>query len=1216
MKKLLFLLVLMLAVAHALDVQKAIRENECNFKDRRQCQDIIINGSEFDLIKSPTHDLIRTKDDQISIILDKNPDYDTEFEEVPTNDKVKISHWINSRPDNITYTFNYTGKVFWGEWVDYDSLDRSSWTYTDDYYENDQKIDTSLLFDNDDAFDFKDLENTTAHFSKIIIRPGQIRIVFTVDDSGSYPYLLDPSFGSGTIQNCQTNGYNYCNISISSTITGGDFVLNNRGTTINAGVTVSLSHSRLTINSSEYFLSLSNNPFNAPGSAAGSPVAGSGGTGGSVMINNAPPGGLNGAANGNSGTGGDFGCAIGVGGTGSGFAPFDFASGSAGAFNLGSRLAGGGGFYSTGAVYVRGTPCATALSGGAGHSIRIISANINLSGTTNTYGGAGLTSFGAAGGAGAGELTLYGAYIRFNGTYVATGSAGLVDGSCTLCQAGGGAGGRFRTCSKINYNSTGSTISLGGGAGAGGGAAGAAGSSSINSLASCFPDLIVNPYTTNNTGFSELSPVLQFNTGLFNNSANVTCWVNNGVTTTQIGQFNFSSSVNTYSFETSYASPGTYIVNFTCGNSTAGIANVTSSPITITVIPANVTATYNTSRYETELVPISFLVNSTPDNITNYSLVVFYNNTQINTSSGAANAPTFIYNTSFVNPLVSSNNTNKTIRMILNITTDDGITVSTSNNLIYDFNETVRTWYLVSSQYPMTATYTNTTESSNPVTVTLASRPSGATNDVTYPSFAYGLQKCTLTSGTGATSDVSCGNNISVTNVTLFTLLPTHRQQNGIVFSEYYVNRSYDLTYVAQPEAISSKTINDAGTQIGREYFVWIVNRTNGTIGGATANANIHDIFTVTFYDEINFSQINIDTAVGQYGAVFSDGAIKNYSVSQSNTSNISSFVVRGYPNFSSVALNSFETYSKTGYVTRSRYLTNANTSLGVNQNVSIYLLPNGFATYAVIQVVDRNGNGVANVTVQIAKFITTNSSYQVIDTKQTGATGFASGYYQVDQFYKFYAYDSNNNLLYASAVPEQFYCGQIPCIFSIVVSNASSVPLQFVSPYVLANCIGNNTTNTITYSYADISGASHTMNFLAWRTINGSTTVHTPVCNANVTGSSGGYVCSLSFPENLTNYAYLCEIRDNYNNVDRQVFGRIIDFRPLDGISDWLLVALIAIIGLAACGVSPIGGLAIVGIGTAAFAFLGYIPFTQAFIANVLVVAVAMMFLMGEDNG
>ncbi len=1212
------LLVLFTAMSYALEVYEKDSSQDANHKAVKYNYDKYDYG-QFVVYNQTNYDVVSIKDKYLDVLVHQNANYTSSIDIISSESKIKISHLITSKPDNLTYEFNYTGQIYWGGWTYYNNLlsINDTWSYDEDHFVSTTSENNWIMFDDGSVFDYSDLVGSSATFNRLEVYEDKVILVFDVAETGSYPYILDPSFGTGTIQNCQTNAYNYCNVSISSTISGTDFVLNNRGTTINAGVTVSVSRSRLTINSSEYFLSLSSNPFNAQGASASSPSGGSGGSGGSSMIDVSPPNGLNGANNGNSGTGGDFGCAVGVGGSGSGLAPFDFVSGGAGAVNIASRAAGGGGFYGTGAVYVRSAVCATALSGGSGHSIKIISANINLSGTTNTGGGNGqVGTGGAAGGSGAGELTLYGAYIRFNGTYSAVGSNGLVDGSCALCTAGGGGGGNFRSCSKQSYNSSGSTVTLSGGAGAGGGSAGAAGTSTLVSSGACFPDLIVNPYTTNNTGFIELSPVLQFNVGLFNSTANVSCWINNGVTTTPIGTYNFSTSVHTYSVETTYATIGSYNVTFICGNSSAGIANVTSQQITISVTATNVTASYNTSKYETEVVPISFLFNSTPDNITNYSLAIYYNNTFINSSNGSPAAPTFTYNTSFVNPLVTSNNTNKTIEVRLNITTNDGVSTSISNNLVYQFNETIRTWYLVSSQYPMSATYANTTELSNPVSVTLAARPTDATNDVTYPSFAYGLQKCTLTSGTGATSDVSCGNNITVTNVSLFTLLPTHRLQNGIIFSEYYVNRSYDLTYIAQPEAVSSKTITDAGTQIGREYFVWMVNRTNGTIAGSTANPNIHDVFNVTFYDEINFSQINIDTAVAQYTAIFPDGATKNFAISQSNTSNISSFLVRGYPNFSSASLNAFETYTKTGYVTRTRYLSNANTSLGTNQNITIYLLPNGFATYAVIQVVDRNGNGMGNVTVQITKFIPSNNSYQVIDTKQTASNGFATGYYQVDQFYKFYAYDSNNNLLYASAIPEQFYCGQTPCIFSIVVSNGSSAPLQFSEPYVVGNCLGNNSTNTITYSYSDLTGASHTMTFLAWRTTNGSLTVHTPVCNTNVTGSSGGYICTLSPPENLTNYAYLCEIRDNYNNVDRQVFGRIIDFRLIDGVTDWLLVAIVAIVGLAACGFNPVAGLAIVGIGLAGLSYLGYIPFTQAFVVNALVFAGVIIFLMGGDNG
>lgn len=578
----IFLLLILLSTSFALSVTQV---NDKHALEINQGQNGFTSLKDFDVINAIKEDIIQTKNNSTKIIVDKRDEFETTFEEHPNEDKIKISHWVTSKPDNLTYTFNYTGKVFWGDWIDYNSLENSSWDFTNGVYENNESLDTSLLFDNYNAFDFFDLQNTTAHFSKIQIRPNQISVVFSVDDSPSYPYLLDPSFGSGTIQQCQSNGFDYCNVSISSTITATDFVLNNRGTRINSGVTVTVSRSRLTINSSEYFVSLSANPFSGAGSSASSPSAGSGSSGGSVMIDASPPDGLNGASNGNSGSGGNFGCAVGVAGSGSGLAPFDFASGAAGAVNVGARSAGGGGFYGTGAVYVRGVVCATALSGGSGHSIRIIAANINLSGTTNNGAGNGqVGTGGAAGGSGAGELTLYGAYIRFNGTYSATGSNALVDGSCTLCTAGGGGGGNFRTCSKVNYNSTGSTVTLGGGAGAGGGAAGAAGTSSLNSLGSCFPNLIVNPYTDTNTAFGNLTPTLQFNMGLFNNTANVTCWMNTNVSTTTLGQYNFSTSVNTYSVPTSFADSGSYLVNFTCGNSSASIANTTSSSIVISVV--------------------------------------------------------------------------------------------------------------------------------------------------------------------------------------------------------------------------------------------------------------------------------------------------------------------------------------------------------------------------------------------------------------------------------------------------------------------------------------------------------------------------------------------------------------------------------------------------------------------------------------------------------
>lgn len=578
----LMLFILILPCLHSLDVNVVDNPNSPNkivVNDNT-----IVNVDNFSLSTNANYDSIAKGAEEINIL--KVPEYDTSLD--ASSDGVKISHTINSKPDNITYEFNYSGFVYWGDWVNYNTLNGSDWTYVDGGYESYYNDTPWLMFNDGSVFDYSDYVNSTAHFSKLRIEPDKIYLVFSVDDSNTYPYVLDPTFGTGTIQNCQTNGYDYCNVTVSSTISGSDFVLNNRGTTIASGVTVRVQNARLTINSSEYFISKSATPFDASGVTHSSGSSGgAGGTGGSAVSLISSVGGANGASNGANGNANYAApCSAVTGGSGSGFSPFDFASGSAGTFTTSPRFAGGGGFYATGAVLAvpDGSSCQGGFAGGSGNSIKIISANINLSGTTTTNAGSFSSGArGVVGGSGAGELTLYGAYIRFNGTYTATGSAAWVGASTGAATASGGVGGRFRECSKVNYNSTGSSVSLGGGAGAGGGAAGSAGSSTLLSQDSCFPDLIVNNNFDNGTNYYNLTPTLSFNVGSFHNNTGVNCWLNSSGTITSVGTVGFSTSVSEFDVVHTFGATGNYNVNLICGNSSASVTNVTSQLLSIHV---------------------------------------------------------------------------------------------------------------------------------------------------------------------------------------------------------------------------------------------------------------------------------------------------------------------------------------------------------------------------------------------------------------------------------------------------------------------------------------------------------------------------------------------------------------------------------------------------------------------------------------------------------
>lgn len=388
-------------------------------------------------------------------------------------------------------------------------------------------------------------------------------------------------------------------------------------------------------------------------------------------------------------------------------------------------------------------------------------------------------------------------------------------------------------------------------------------------------------------------------------------------------------------------------------------------------------------------------------------------------------------------------------------------------------------------------------------------------------------------------------------------------------------------------------------------YYVELINATANASQGST---NISQIFNVTFYDESSGGNISIDSASMSYtitNSTLTDNSTKNYSIAYSGTINNAS--IRAFPNWANATIDGIESYAKSGYTTRSRFVVNANTNLSQLQNIQIYLLNSSSASYGLITVVNK-GSGVGGAYVSILKYFSSSSTYTQIDQKVTNGNGQAAAYIEAISYYKFAVYDADGTLLYYSTAPEQFICTSSGCGITIDISDL--VPFSMLTPYASASCYGNNTSNSIVYAYADGTGQTTSINFLAYRENQSA-----PVCNNTITAATGAWTCSLNGSENLSQYLYSCEVWRTASPAKLEIVD-LIDFRTLIGIVDWIFPAMVIITTLGVSAFSlPLG----IGLGGASLFVLSVmgvvsIPYTTSI--PIMIVGLVIAFLLSKRGG
>lgn len=647
-----------------------------------------------------------------------------------------------------------------------------------------------------------------------------------------------------------------------------------------------------------------------------------------------------------------------------------------------------------------------------------------------------------------------------------------------------------------------------------------------------------------------------------------------------------------------------YYGNLTVGdiwacNGTATDGTVTTESMgssQVTIVNRTITlAAADTDLNETEDGNITATLHAVDGWIGDYNITVYYNNTLILNVSETAPAltATVVKKAPYTAPLVASD-TAIAYNVSMEAVTTDG------NHSTANTSGTNTAYAYYNDSFTLTKAATYTLEAKNNFTVAVLARPAKASADANV-SYTYSLAACQLHYANGTEVNATCGGSISAANITTFSILPSHRKTDGVIYESKWLNRTYALSFSKGPESTSSKTLDDL-QNASLEYFVWITDYANGTINGT---ANISTIMNASFVLEETLAATNASSAVLSYSAYFSDGYQKNFTLAFSGA--LENVTVNAYPDAYVANLSSFEQYLKAGYTTRTRFLTYASTVLDTKQDVTIYFLSNANASYALIYVID-NGESVGGATVRIMKYYPESSAYVVVDEQMTNSGGLATTYIDAEAYYKFTVFDGGGTQLYTSVGPEKFDCSGT-CQITLNIGTGGTI--DYVSPYKTANCRGNNATNSIIFDYSDVTGLTENVTFLAYRE-----NVAAPVCNYTTSGASASYVCTLGGSENLTKYLYSCEVwhQASPSFLD---YVALIDFRTITAAADWLFAALCFVVVLGVAALHAGIGVGLAGISLFALSAMGIVDIpvgTTIPIMFVGFVVAYMLFRRGDS--
>jgi len=236
----------------------------------------------------------------------------------------------------------------------------------------------------------------------------------------------------------------------------------------------------------------------------------------------------------------------------------------------------------------------------------------------------------------------------------------------------------------------------------------------------------------------------------------------------------------------------------------------------------------------------------------------------------------------------------------------------------------------------------------------------------------------------------------------------------------------------------------------------------------------LHSVLNFTMFDELTGELLNATNNATTFQATFNVGAspdslIKNYSISNiSVNTNEFDFCTNQTTNNIYVDMVAF--FTAVDYTDKNYNLNGANLSV-VENEVSLFLIPDSEAIQFFITVIE-NLNGVADVTVQVAKFFVGEGLYKTVEIDVTDTNGEFTSYLELDKDYRFTIIQNGEVL---GIIDRTSFCQAAPCTMTLNLDSAADNPLSgFQTAFaadVVYNLSFNPVTKIVTFDFVDTTG-------------------------------------------------------------------------------------------------------------------------------------------------
>lgn len=372
------------------------------------------------------------------------------------------------------------------------------------------------------------------------------------------------------------------------------------------------------------------------------------------------------------------------------------------------------------------------------------------------------------------------------------------------------------------------------------------------------------------------------------------------------------------------------------------------------------------------------------------------------------------------------------------------------------------------------------------------------------------------------------------------------------------------------------------------------------------SSVNISKNFTA--YDEVSLNRINPYNFQGTFQYWLGNGLVREFFSISKDTNEMNLCINptdRTYHIEASFTYNGNITTND--YLARNYYYQNA-TWINNSEKVSLYLLNQSQSTSFILSVIDNELLPVNDSLIFINRCSDGTGTCYTVQIARTDNSGQSIGFFQTETVdYQFVIIKNGQVLL--STEKRKVFPQTAPYTINFRVGDALPNPFNLYANYtnLQYSLSYDNTTNTVSYTFIDTSGASQYGQLLVQ--LNNPSGTPTTICNTNTTNVAAVLSCNLAGYNGTfvakayagTNPVTLIQILVISNNVATQIFG--------NGGLIWgfLIVATVALM----FSYFPIVQIIAVNITVIIISLIGLVTFSPIYIFGMMAVSTIVLIVL-----